>query len=146
MTRFETFIKIQEDGHWIWTGYCDSKGYGQFGLNGKVYYAHRVSMHLYKGFDLNSDELVLHKPECNTPSCVNPDHLFLGTPADNSQDMVDKGRSLVGEVNPSSKLTNDQVLQIRSSLEPSRELGRKFGVTHRIILLVRKRKLWRGIN
>lgn len=88
-------IAININGCWEWTGFKFPKGYGQFSLtiNGDRY-AHRISYFLFK--NVNPDKLaVCHT--CDNPSCVNPNHMFLGTLNDNNQDMIRKGRSKKGK-------------------------------------------------
>lgn len=86
--RFEKkFTKT--DGCWIWNAATDPKGYGAFRYEGKTQIASRVSYQLYKG-NVPSGLHVLHT--CDNPSCVNPDHLFLGTNDDNVEDRKSKGR------------------------------------------------------
>ena len=89
--------RIPEAGCWIWTGSCRPTGYGQVFVNKKTISAHKYTYETYKG-PVAPGLLVLHK--CDNPSCVNPDHLFLGTQSDNMYDMYKKGRrSQAGELN-----------------------------------------------
>lgn len=88
--RFEEKIeRIPFSGCWIWTGALDSGGYGRFLLNGRVDGAHRASFLLMESHIPNG-MYVCHR--CDVKLCVNPSHLFLGTPTDNVRDMVNKGR------------------------------------------------------
>jgi hypothetical protein len=77
--------------------------------------------------------MVCHK--CDTPACINPDHLFIGTAADNSADMSKKGRLLGRSGEPRNKLTDEQVAYIRANAGkvPQREIMRMFGITARHI-------------
>ncbi len=78
------------NGCWEWLGYLDPKGYGTFGVNNKVFKAHRYSYLIHFG-PIPEKLCVCH--HCDNPQCCNPDHLFLGTHNDNMQDMIKKGRS-----------------------------------------------------
>lgn len=73
---------------WLWTGCISPQGYGQFSLNKHRWQAHIAAWHLLKG-PVPDGICVLHK--CNTRSCVNPDHLYLGTQADNARDLINTG-------------------------------------------------------
>lgn len=107
---------------WIWTGQLFKDGYGAIGV-GRIgpKRAHRVSYSVFVG-EIPHGMLVCHK--CDTPSCINPAHLSLGTPKDNTQDMIRKGRrpSSSGERHPSVKLTDRQVEEIRSLRASGRRL------------------------
>lgn len=75
-------------GCWVWTAAKTKQGYGQFGYKGIMTGAHRVSYELYKG-PITEGLFVLHR--CDNPSCVNPDHLYLGTNSDNTRDLKERG-------------------------------------------------------
>ncbi len=116
---------------WAWQLSCDPYGYGQtsFGDRRNIG-AHRVAWILANG-PIPEGLCVLHRCD-NRPGC-NPGHLFLGTRADNSADMVAKGRQWKhgGLGNPAAKLTADQVREIRERArqgEPLLALARQFGV------------------
>lgn len=97
------------DTCWLWTGSIQYK-YGRIKIKQKTYKAHRVSYELVKG-PIPRGIIVCHT--CDNPPCVNPSHLFLGTHKVNSQDMVDKGRSLKGTKHHQCKLSDNEVLEIR---------------------------------
>lgn len=82
-------------GCWPWKGARNAADYGLFYLDGKVRMAHRVSLQWLGGVVLEPGRLACHK--CDYPPCVNPAHLFSGTPLDNARDMVSKGRGVHGD-------------------------------------------------
>lgn len=99
---------------WLWLGSKSDFGHGQVRINGELFRAHRVSW-LWANGTIPDGKCVLHK--CDVPNCVNPDHLFLGTKADNTQDMMAKNRhkftNHYGESSGTSKLSKAQVTEIR---------------------------------
>lgn len=121
-------------GCWLWTGPASGygTGYGVMRVNGRNFRAHRYSYWLHKG-DIPAGLYVCHR--CDNPICVNPDHLFLGTAAENMEDMRRKRRSPAGEKNWQAKLDDEAVAYIRQHVKKRSKdfgfaaLGRKFGVS-----------------
>lgn len=135
----------KSEGCWEWTGGLSTYGYGKISRSdrGRVEHltAHRVSWELHFG-PVPDGQLVCHR--CDNRRCVRPDHLFLGTPADNSRDMAQKGRSLQGERHHKAKLTPAAVQAIRSAdATPNAELAARYGVSDQTIRAVRAGKAWR---
>lgn len=146
--RFESKL-TKSDGCWEWNAFKMGSGYGQFGLAGHMQYAHRVSYQLYIG-EIPTGLYVCHK--CDNPGCVNPAHLFLGTPADNVHDCENKGRGFhpgaPGTRNGHAKLTEVQVIEIRAKYGEGvriAALAKEFGVSRRAIYHIVYHTSWAKI-
>lgn len=131
---------------WIWQGAKTRRGdfgYGYGKLGNKVYYAHRRAYALATGTD-PGELFVCHK--CDVPLCCNPDHLFLGTPKDNTDDAAAKGRlnHARGEDSGTTTLTNDQALEILKlkGVMLHRDIAAKFGVSKQIVSRIHRRLTW----
>lgn len=127
---------------WNWKAYTDR--YGIFRVNRKLLKAHRVSWVLFNG-PIPDGLCVLHR--CDNTKCVNPGHLFLGSQLDNVLDMERKGRSIhpKGEGIGTSRLTKEQVIEIRSSNESLLTLGLRYGVSKQAIYKINHMLTWRHI-
>lgn len=147
--RARFFAKVaMSDGCHEWLAAKDRNGYGRFGVSGsRTRLAHHVAWAIEHGDDPRGSVL-MHS--CDNPGCVNPEHLSLGTHADNVADRVAKGRgrwrALSGELHPNTKLTDEQVVAIAARLsagETVASLAREYGVSEWPIRQIKhgKRKL-----
>jgi len=138
-------VARQANDCWQWTGNHHQYGYGLLKIDGKQIRAHRISWELKNGA-IPAGLHILHR--CDTPSCVNPDHLFLGTQADNIADKLAKGRQARGERLHSSKLKVVQVIEIKRLLAAgakNRTLARQFDVTPTAIRAIAAGRAWKHI-
>lgn len=150
--RFMTYVYPEPNtGCWLWSGSVNGSGYGFLhkSTNNPFVTAHRYSFFIHKG-DFDRSLCVLH--HCDTPCCVNPDHLYLGDPKQNAIDRDSRGRGVKirGEDSVLSKLSNDTVIQIfkaaHSGLYFDREVADMFGTTRDNIKNIKHRKNWRHIT
>lgn len=147
---------------WLWRGRTTNDGYGVFEPRpGRVVVAHRYGYALQVG-PLADDLLACH--HCDTPPCVRGTHLFSGTPADNSRDMVRKGRSATGDRAPlrlhpesvrrgsahhQAKLNEDSVFAIRLALaagSPYEPLAAKYSVSVSLIRAIDRNEIWKHVR
>jgi hypothetical protein len=148
---FKSRYKKISNGCWEWNGYKDRDGYGVIGLMGKYDKAHRISYRLNVG-DIPKGMFVCH--HCDNPPCVNPEHLFLGTPKDNTRDMINKGRRKdggkphLGEKNGNAKLSERDVIKILSLRGKIShvEISRMYNVHRSTITNIMSRKKWPHLN
>jgi hypothetical protein len=136
-------------GCWEWLGVSTTSGYGRFKVDGHSIAAHRISYYLCTDI-WPGDLIVCHS--CDNPCCVNPEHLWLGTHADNNRDKEEKGRGNhpFGEEHGQTALRNDDVIQIKEmikeGLKGTGEIGRIFGVSAKVIRRIRAGNWWNGVG
>jgi hypothetical protein len=131
----------------LWEATLSGNGYGGFMINKKFLPAHRVAWMLSYG-NIPEGFLVCHR--CDTPICCNPEHLFLGTPADNMTDRNNKGRNAKGVKHGSSSLVDEQVLEIRrlysSGTHTQQQLAIMYEVSQVQISHIVLRKQWKHLE
>jgi hypothetical protein len=137
-------------GCWLWTGNRPDGRYGHLKHLGRTLQAHRASFEHFVGA-IPHGLWVLHR--CDNPGCVRPDHLFLGTPADNVLDKIAKRRGGIGETHGRAILTEAAVHDIRAVMNaPGRKDGRrialsaKYGVSATRISHVASGKEWAWLD
>lgn len=144
--------RLPWSGCWIFTGYTVGKGYGCAHDNGHHKLVHRASWERHRG-TIPEGMFVLHR--CDTPSCFNPEHLFLGTLLDNNRDRESKGRGNQpsGSTHPRAHavLTEQQALEIRIALRsPTYGIGRRlasqYGVAESAITAIKQGKTWKHMQ
>jgi predicted XRE-type DNA-binding protein len=142
----ESRLKLQENGCLIWQGSKDKDGYGTIKLNKKDWKVHRL---IYKNAygDIPYNKLVCHT--CDTPSCANINHLFLGSAIDNSQDSVRKNRQAKGEKNGNAKINDYIVKQIKrlyyNDKLSQKKIGEIFGIYQTTVSSVLRGESWNHV-
>lgn len=152
--RFWIKFDRPKEGCWEWNGSKDGCGYGMikrggYGRSGhSTMRAHTLSWMLHNG-PIPNKLCVLHK--CDNTSCVNPKHLFLGTPADNAHDRDKKGRHKLfyGEEHPMHKLVNSDIKAIRRLYSKKKrngvKLAKKYNISYTTLYRITNYQLWTHI-
>ena len=141
--KFWSRVGIKSDAEcWEWMGPRTDRGYGVYApLPGVLLRTHRIAYALFNN-GIDESLFVCHK--CDNPACCNPAHLFLGTPKNNTQDMVKKGRGAKrnGEANPMAKLSVEQVRSIFVDSRTNREIANSYNIEKTLVSMIRLRKIW----
>jgi hypothetical protein len=128
---------------WPWPHALTRNGYGRVGVGRLLRYAHRLSFEAFNG-PIPDGENVCHR--CDNPPCWNPAHLFSGTTAENIADRDRKERVCRGERHHASRLSEDEVREIRASGLSGPELGRQYGVSPFTIYKILDGRSWKHVK
>jgi hypothetical protein len=133
---------------WLWIGCVTVKGYGQVRRKSITYYTHQYSWFL-AGNTIPEGHLIRHK--CRNRHCCNPDHLETGTHQENSDDMKRDGTTSAnktirkGQAHPMAKLTEQDILNIRTSDIGTMKLAEQYDLNYSHIWKIRTNKVWKHI-
>jgi hypothetical protein len=138
---------VLPNGCWEWNGTRhNKKGYGEVTLNSKTMLAHRVAYEVWVNPHLKQH--VLHR--CDYPPCINPDHLFEGSNADNVADKVSKGRAITarGSSHHAALLTEDQALEIfmAKGIRKGISVAEEYGISPATVSHIWHKRLWKHIH
>jgi len=140
--------RLGPDECWLWTGSKHSRGYGEFHpCPGKQERAHRFSLQLALGRPLAPGAYACHT--CDTPACVNPAHLYEGTPQTNISDAVSRGRNVRGTNCHQAKFTDDDILAIRARIaagEVNLRIAEEYGVYPGVISQIARGTRWAHVG
>jgi hypothetical protein len=131
--------RVTESGCQIWMGALNHQGYGRVGVGNEVVLAHRAAYELAYG-PIPADVCILHR--CDVPPCINFRHLFAGSRAVNSADMVEKSRQRRGETHPLAKLTDEDVISIRLDGRRHLDIAITTGISKSYVGTLKRRERW----
>jgi hypothetical protein len=137
--------RVDENGCFICTSHCkDGDGYSLITIKCRMYKIHRLIYEECFG-EIPEGLVVRHK--CDEPSCINPEHLGIGTVRDNVIDKFERGRNtdINGENNHMSKFTLEQIKSIRESDKSYGELAKEYGTTSHYIGRIKRNERWKEV-
>lgn len=151
--RFAIYaVPVTESGCWLWDGPSYASGYGRIKVGGKTVRATHYALAM-AGRPVPNGLQACHK--CDTPECVNPAHLFIGTQLDNEADKIAKSRQsrggrhsksfrtrAKGEANGNSVLSGEKVVAIRADGRPQRVIAKDHGISQSTVSLIKKNAIW----
>lgn len=138
---------VNKNGCWLFSGPIGKDGYGKVSLKDMSFRAHRLMAHLTIKPIMSADDVVAHK--CDTPACINPEHLFITTALGNSQDRDAKRRGAIGVKSHLSKLTEQQVKDIRAQYQSGKSMGeisKSFPVTYGAVQAIVRGRTWKHLT
>lgn len=136
-----------ETGCWIYTGTTDQDGYGKVQHDGQRQLVHRAALELWGNHVFMPGEFACH--HCDNPPCFNPDHLYVGTHADNVQDRDDRGRTLRGNKHPRSVVTEAQARMIKGLLHDgvrACDIAREMGIKKHLVFAIKQGRSWKWLE
>jgi len=135
-------LTANPDKCWLWKGFLKPRYYPQLRLSGVPWRGNKYAWFLKTG-DADPQGVIRHS--CDNRACVNPRHMEIGTYADNSRDMVERGRSCKGERHHGHKITEQDVSVIRQRLgqgEKQSDIGRDYGLNQASIGRIKRGEAW----
>lgn len=146
--RFVSNLKMNDENNcWEWIGSKNNKGYGVFGINGKMKLSHRIIYEKHKG-KIPNGLLVLHK--CDNTKCCNPEHLYLGNQLTNMDDMHKRNRDnkAHGETHVRAKMSEKEVKEIRYKFNQGMtilKLSQLYPISYHSIWCICRNKTWKHV-